>query len=238
MKKLLIANFKMHAPSAKAWASFQAPKGAEVVVCPAFPYLISFSGRRGFKLGAQNVFWENLRSGGAYTGEVSASMLRELGAEYVIIGHSERRQLGETDEMVNKKIKTALSAGLKVIFCVGESKETRRKGMRTAENFVRHELSAGLSGVKKNFLDKISVAYEPIWAIGTGVADTPKGADEMAIFIKKLLAVKVLYGGSVNSKNASAFLARKEIDGALVGGASLDPKEFKKIVEASIHPHT
>lgn len=224
----------MHAPGASAWSNFRAPKGAEVVVCPSFPYLAAFSGKAGFKLGAQDVFWENLRSGGAYTGEISAAMLKDFGAEYVIVGHSERRALGETDYIVNKKLKTALSAGLKVILCVGEAKEVRKRGFAAARGFVRNELRARLSGVKKKFLKNIAVAYEPIWAIGTGLADKPKDAAEVAGFIKKLLPVRVLYGGSVSSKNAEKFLAQKEIDGALVGGASLDPKEFKKIVEASI----
>lgn len=233
MRKLLVANFKMHAPDIRPWANFKTPKGAEVVVCPAFPYLADFK-KRNFSLGAQDVFWENLRSGGAYTGEVSVAMLKDFGAEYVIVGHSERRALGEKDEVINKKLKTALASGLKVIFCVGEPKEIRRKGISAVKVFVQNELRAGLSGVKKKFLKNIAVAYEPVWAIGTGVADTPKNASEMAGYIKKLLPARVLYGGSVNSGNARKFLAQREIDGALVGGASLDPKEFKKIVEASI----
>ena len=234
MKKLLVANFKMHAPDARTWTGFRAPKGAEAVICPPFPYLDTFARKKNFRLGAQDVFWENLRSGGAYTGEVSAAMLKDFGVEYVIIGHSERRAFGETDGIINKKMKTALSAGLKIIFCVGESREIRRKGIAAAKIFVRSELRAGLSGVKKKFLKGITIAYEPIWAIGTGNPDTPKSAAEMADYIKKLLPVHILYGGSVNSGNAKRFLVQKEIDGALVGGASLDPKEFKKIVEASI----
>lgn len=223
----------MHAPNVRAWADFKAPKDAETVICPPFPYLADFN-KRNFRLGAQDVFWENLRSGGTYTGEISAAMLKDFGAEYVIIGHSERRALGETDEIVNKKLKTALAAGLKVIFCVGEPKDVRRKGEGASRQYVRNELRAGLSGVKKSFLKHIFVAYEPIWAIGTGIADKPEDAVNMAIFIKKLLPVRILYGGSVNSKNAGRFLKRKEIDGALVGAASLNPKEFKKIAEASI----
>lgn len=230
MKKLLVANFKMNSPEARGW-KINAKK-AEVVVCPAFPFLSDWD-KKGAQLGAQDVFWENVRSGGAYTGEVSAEMLKSFGVKYVIIGHSERRaNLGETDEVVNKKMKTALAAGLKVILCVGESKEVRKKGIKFAENFVRQELRADFAGVKNKFLDKIAVAYEPIWAIGTGVADTPAGAEAMAEFIKRLVKVKVLYGGSVNSKNAGKFLNQKGIDGALVGGASLNSNEFQKIIDS------
>lgn len=232
MKKLIVANFKMHSPDIKAWANFKALKGAETVVCPSFPYFALFGGKREFKLGAQDVFWENARSGGAYTGEMSAQMLKDFGAEYVIIGHSERRMLGEGDAVINKKVKTALASGLKVILCVGESKEVRKSGLLASKRFISQQLRAALSEVKKKSIENISVAYEPIWAIGTGLADKPEDAVNMAVFIKKLLFVRVLYGGSVTSKNAGKFLKNKEIDGVLVGGASLDPKEFKKIIEA------
>ncbi len=238
MRKLLVANFKMHVPDAGAWRSFRVSKSAEVVVCPPLPYLRDFGQNKNFKLGAQDVFWENVRSGGAYTGEVSVEILKKFGVGYVILGHSERRALGETDEIVNKKVKTALASGLKVILCVGESKETKKKGEVAAKRFISQELRADLSGVKKIFLKNITVAYEPIWAIGTGVPDKPEDAALMSLFIKKLLPVKVLYGGSVNQRNAAKFLKAKELDGALVGTASLNPKEFKKIVEASINPHT
>lgn len=229
----MVANFKMHAPDTGAWRSFRVSESAEVVVCPPLPYLKDFGQNKNFKLGAQDVFWENVRSGGAYTGEVSAEILKKFGVEYVILGHSERRALGETDEVINKKLKTALAAGLKVILCVGESKEIKKRGGAAAKRFVNQELRVALPGVKKIFLKNITIAYEPIWAIGTGIPDKPEDAALMSLFIKKLLPVKVLYGGSVNSRNATRFLKAKEIDGALVGTASLNPKEFKKIVESS-----
>ena len=231
MRKIIVANWKMNVPRLNDWAGFRAPSGVIIVICPPFPYLplINFK-KMGVKIGAQDLFWENLRSGSAYTGEVSADMLKSFGVEYVIVGHSERRaNLNETNEIVNKKIKTALSAGLKVIFCVGESKNVRSNGMTSAKNFVRAQIKAGLTGVKKNFLRQIIVSYEPIWAIGTGASDKPESSVEMAVFIKSLLPVRVLYGGSVNEKNAEKFLSKKELDGALIGRASVDAKQFKKI---------
>lgn len=228
MPKLVIANFKMHAPDPKKWSSFKSPKGAEVIVCPAFPFLAEWKSKN-FKLGAQDVFYENKRSGGAYTGEVSADMLRSLGAEYVIVGHSERRRLGDTDRIVNLKLKTAISSGLKVVLCVGESKDIRSRGKAQAEKFIRGQVQTAMAGVKKSVLPKIVIAYEPIWAIGTGVAAHPADAERMAAFIRSILPVRVLYGGSVSSANAESFLGAKGIDGALVGGASLDKSEFQKI---------
>lgn len=237
MKKLIVANFKMNEPNLKNWSGFKPPKGAEVVICPSFLQLNFFNKiKNGFKLGAQDLFWENLRSGGAYTGEISANMLKNSGVEYVIVGHSERRKwLGESDEIINKKLKTALAGGLKAILCVGEPKEVRKHGLKTAKNFVRGQLKKDLLGIKKSELKNITIAYEPIWAIGTGTPDKPNEAEEMANFIKTLISVKVLYGGSVNSKNSEKFLSHKDIDGALVGGASLDPKEFKKIASIGSH---
>lgn len=229
MKKFIAANFKMHEPDLKKWAKFRSPAGAEVVIFPSFLHIPEFSKYKNIVLGAQDVFWENLRTGGAYTGEISAEMLKYFGVKYVLIGHSERRALGDTNEIVNKKLKTALSAGLKVVLCVGESLEIRKKGMSTAKNFVRAELKSALLGAKKKFMEDIIVAYEPIWAIGTGMADKPTDASEMADFIRALLPVRVIYGGSVNGKNAGKFILEKGIDGALVGGASLNPIEFEFI---------
>jgi len=234
MKKFIAANFKMHEPDLKAWAKFKPTSKAEVVVFPSFLHIPAFSGRKGISLGAQDIFWENLRSGGAYTGEVSAEMLKKYGVKYVLVGHSERRALGDTNEIVAKKLKTALSAGLKVVLCVGESEETRKKGITSAKNFVRAELKSAFFGVKKRFLKDVAVAYEPIWAIGTGRTDKPADAVEMANFIRSLLSTKVIYGGSITAKNAGRFVSQKGIDGALVGGASLDPKEFEKIIETTI----
>jgi triosephosphate isomerase len=239
MRKFVAANFKMNRPDLKKWSGFKPGSGTEVVVFPSFLHIPAFAGRKNIILGAQDVFWENLRSGGAYTGEISADMLKGFGVKYALVGHSERRALGDTNEIVNKKLKTALSAGLKVVLCVGEGEDVRKKGLSSAKNFVRVELKSAFYGVKKKFLEDIIVAYEPIWAIGTGRTDKPSDAGEMADFIRSLLSaspaggsVRVIYGGSVTSKNAAKFIGREDIDGALVGGASLDPKEFARIIAA------
>jgi len=243
-KKIIVANWKMNIPDLKSWRGFRAPKNTEAVICTPFPYLYHVSRityhDKNLKLGAQDCFWEEK---GAYTGEVSPTMLKDMGAEYVILGHSERRRwLGETDEMINKKVKAALRAGLKVILCVGEPLAVRRRGLAAAKRFIANQLHKDLTGVKKSLNPQSSilnsrlvVAYEPIWA--TGRADKPEDSAEMAKFIKGLTAKiynlkpRILYGGSVNSKNAKKFLEQKEIDGALVGGASLDAGEFDKIVK-------
>ncbi|OGZ00260.1 MAG: triose-phosphate isomerase [Candidatus Liptonbacteria bacterium RIFCSPLOWO2_01_FULL_52_25] len=245
MKKLIVANWKMNVPLLKSWRGFRAPRGVEVVVCPPFPYLSRFALHASrFKIGAQDVFWEEK---GAFTGEVSSTMLKGVGVEYVIIGHSERRKwLCETDEMVNKKLIAALRAGLKVILCVGESLSVRKKGIAAAKRFVRSQLQKDLARVSRFTLhaSRLVIAYEPIWAISGGhyghPTDDPKDSAEMARFIKGIVrstlhaprsTIRVLYGGSVNSKNVKSFLHYKEIDGALVGGASLDAKEFRKMIE-------
>ena len=231
MKKFIAANFKMHEPDLRAWAKFKPTSKAEVAIFPSFLHIPLFFGRKDISLGAQDVFWENLRSGGAYTGEISSEMLKKYGVKYVLVGHSERRALGDTNEIVGKKLKTALASGLKVILCVGESEDIRKKGITAAKNFVRAELKSALFGVKKKFLKDIIVAYEPLWAIGTGRTDKPSDAAEMANFIRTLLLpAQVIYGGSVTAKNAEKFISQKGIDGALVGSASLDPKEFEKII--------
>jgi triosephosphate isomerase len=259
MKKLLVANWKLN-PSGlgEAIELAKATDKNGVVICPPFVFLPRIKKvLKHAALGAQDVFWEKR---GAYTGEVSGRMLRELGVSYVIIGHSERRHwLHETDEMVNKKVKAALGAGLKVILCVGEPAKrgltrTSRgltRNERSAKNYIRKQLEKDLRGVRflrnKKSLRRstyglrksaLLVAYEPIWAIGTGKADRPSDTAEMAKFIKKFLSTtyhlspttKVLYGGSATSRNIKNFLQYKEIDGALVGGASLNVKEFNKII--------
>ena len=201
--------------------------GNEIVIAPPFPFLaVVKKVIKHAKLGAQDDFWENK---GAHTGEVSPAMLKNSGVKYVIIGHSERRWLGETDEMINKKMKATLKAGLKPILCVGEHLETRKKGLAAAKNFVKTQLKNDLKGVPVGMI----IAYEPIWAIGSGKPDKPEETVEMARFIKSIAGskAKVLYGGSVTSKNAKSFLQYNEIDGALVGGASLKAEEFNKIVE-------
>ena len=207
-------------------------KNAELVVCPPFVWLtdISHKYNKEISFGAQDVFWGDA---GAYTGEVSPKMLLSSGVKYVIVGHSERRTLCETDEMINKKAKAALRAGLKVVLCVGEPWSVRKKGLAAAKKFVKNQLQKDLAGIKS-----LIIAYDPVWAIGTNRADKPEDAVEMARFIKKSLVishkskVRVLYGGSVNPRNARAFLSPKEIDGALVGKASLNAADFQKIIES------
>lgn len=245
-RKLIVANWKLNLPDIRVWRSFRPPwRNAEVVICPSFVHISRVmsqvpSIKRGrVKLGGQDCFWEER---GAFTGEVSPGMLKKLGAEYVIVGHSERRNwLGETDEIINKKARVALKAGLKVILCVGEPRSARRQGLFAAKRFVANQLRKDLRGVGSVAGHKsLAIAYEPIWAIGTGRADKPEDSAEMAKFIKRVCASRfairdlpVLYGGSVTSKNAESFLSQKEIDGALVGGASLDVREFVKIIKTA-----
>ncbi|MBI2888986.1 MAG: triose-phosphate isomerase [Candidatus Liptonbacteria bacterium] len=253
VNKLIIANWKMNPPTYKEAEQLaeavikSSPKKVDVVLCPPFVWLtdMSHESTGKVKFGAQDVFWEEA---GAFTGEVSAAMLKSSNVEYVIVGHSERRHnLAETDVMVNKKVLAALKAGLHVILCVGESKEVRRKGIPAAKRFVERQLREDLSGIDHLKLEvqglKLSITYEPVWAISGGdpthAADDPKNAVEMIRFIKsQLLAIcylplAVLYGGSVNAKNAGSFLREPEIGGALVGGASLKPKEFLGILKAA-----
>lgn len=233
MTKLIIANWKSNPQTLpEALKLARASDFKNVVIAPPYPYLEQ--ARKLLKkasLGAQNVFWKN---GGPYTGEVSASQLRHLKITYVIVGHSERRKnLGETDEMINRKIKASLKDGLKVVLCVGEDWNTRRKGLVAAKRFVANQLKKDLAGNSKREAGrrKLLIAYEPVWAIGTGKADSAKTSAEMISFIKKISDTKVLYGGSVNAKNAAAFLQQSGIDGALVGSASLNPKLFRAIIK-------
>ncbi|MFH1161795.1 MAG: triose-phosphate isomerase [Candidatus Jorgensenbacteria bacterium] len=238
MSKLTIANWKMNPRMVReAVRLARASDARGVVIAPPFPFLPAV-GRtvNSAALGAQDVFWE---SEGAYTGGVSPAMLKALGVRYVIVGHSERRaHLGETDDMVAKKVAAALRTGLTPVLCVGEPLTVRRKGLTAAKRFVAHQLRADLRGVRSLVVSRrlLVIAYEPVWAIGTGRSATPKDASAMAQFIKKLsvvscqLSVKVLYGGSVDARNVGAFLAEPAIDGALVGGASLKPREFKKMI--------
>ncbi len=259
MKKLMVFNWKMNPGSyGEAEKIFKAAlelsgkaKKAEIVICPPFIWLESFSkllkakspallaGRHKPKaeLGAQDVFWEE---SGAYTGEISPLMLKHAKVDDVIIGHSERRKyLKETDETINKKVLTALKSGLKVILCVGENLKIRRRGKKSVMAFVKNQLEKDLKNVSSFKLQASSliIAYEPIWAIGTGKPCNPEDALEVIKFIKNflishfsLLNTKVLYGGSINGKNIESFLKYKQIDGALVGGASLEPKQFKTVL--------
>ena len=211
----------------------------EVILCVPYTdlfYALLHVQGTNIKIGAQNMHWEEK---GAYTGEVSAPMLKSIGVEYVIIGHSERRQyFAETDETVNKKIKSALAHGLKPIVCVGETLEQRENGQ--TEQIVTSQVEKAFEGIPASELEKIIVAYEPIWAIGTGKTATKEDANSTIMQIRKKLAemygqneangVIIQYGGSVKSANAKELFEMSDIDGGLVGGASLKADEFSKIV--------
>jgi triosephosphate isomerase (TIM) len=180
-------------------------------------------------LGAQHCHWEEK---GAFTGEVSPAMLAKLNVRYVIVGHSERRELfGETDEMVNMKVKAVIKHGMTPIMCVGETLEEREAGSTEAK--VLGQLKAGLAGVKQEQVDALVVAYEPIWAIGTGRTATSEDAQAVCAAIRSVVgaATRIQYGGSVKPTNIAELMSMKDIDGALVGGASLDPDEFARIVQ-------
>ena len=253
MSKLLVANWKANPDSvgravrlAKGIESAsRVSKRVDTVVAPPSVFLTAVGKvLKHAKLGAQNTFWEDV---GPYTGEVSWHQLKHCNVSVVILGHSERRRwLKETDEMINKKVLAVLKAGLKVILCVGEPLAVRKKGLSAAKRFVKTQLHKDLKNVPSfKFHDsRLVIAYEPIWAIGTGRADKPNDTVAMAKFIKRTLAgrfkiqdsrFKILYGGSVNSKNVINFLRHREIDGALVGGASLNAEEFKKIIIIASH---
>lgn len=243
MKPLIVANWKMNPTTQnqaqQLFASLKMGlkniRKAEVVVCPPFVYL---SGNRltSFKIGAQDCFWQDK---GAFTGEISPQMLKDLGVRYVILGHSERRQvMRETDEMVNKKIKEVLKLELWPIVCVGETDRERKR----EETFqvLKREVKEGFKNVPKSQMLKVVIAYEPIWAIGTGSPCSADDALTAILFIRKVVSqifgmtfakkIRILYGGSANSQNAGDYLGQEGINGLLVGGASLNPKEFLKIV--------
>jgi triosephosphate isomerase (TIM) len=222
---LIAANWKMFKGPAETRAflsAFQPPDGVEVVVCPPFASL-STAVERGARVYAQNVHWEEQ---GAYTGEVSPAMLVELGVAGAIVGHSERRQLfGENDEGVARRARAAIEAGLGVIACVGETIEQREAG--DTELILKIQVEALAFAVGED--ERLVVAYEPVWAIGSGKTATPEQAAEAHAFIKGLLDVPVLYGGSVKPENAEELLGQAAVDGALVGGASLEPDSFGAI---------
>lgn len=245
-KRYVIANWKMQLGVSESEALAQdelaacgeLDGGVVVVLCPSFPALERVGGvclGSLCALGVQDIFWEEK---GQYTGEVSAAMAKELGAQYAIVGHSERRaHLGETDAMVNKKVLRALGSGLIPIVCVGETKEERDAGRRDA--VVEGQVRAALRGVKLVGSQELLVAYEPVWVIGTGQAVEPEDAVRSHTLIRATVRdilgeasaarVHIIYGGSVDSKNVGDFLKYPEIEGTLVGGASLKAKEFSKI---------
>jgi triosephosphate isomerase len=180
------------------------------------------------------------KENGAFTGEVSPAMIKEIGCRYVILGHSERRNVfGESDALINQKLKAALSWGLSPILCVGESLEQREKG--ETQDWVGSQVKTDLEGLTPSEVEKLVIAYEPIWAIGTGKTDTPQGANDTISMVRNLIAenssydvaqkVRILYGGSVKPQNIDNFMAEKDIDGALVGGASLEVESFARIVK-------
>jgi triosephosphate isomerase len=220
-------------------ASLSGVQGVEVAVAP--PYTALYAVHRelvgsSIHLAAQNLYWEEK---GAFTGEVSPLMLKEVGCHYVIIGHSERRQFfGETDETVNRRVKAALSQGLKVIFCIGETLKEREEGKTFA--IIERQVTGGLKDIRKEEMRSIVLAYEPVWAIGTGKTATPEQAEEVHRFIRKKLTelyskeigegVRIQYGGSVTPENVKGLMGQGDIDGALVGGASLKSETFSKIV--------
>ena len=223
---LVAGNWKMFkgpTETARFLDELEIPAGVEAVLCPSFTSLAEATGR-GIAVFAQNVHWA---AEGAFTGETSAGMLLELGVEGALVGHSERRQLfGETDETVRLRCEHALDAGLRVIACVGET-ETERDAGRTAEVLTRQ-----VAAIPRH--EKLVIAYEPVWAIGTGKTATPEMAEEAHVLIKELHLTQVLYGGSVKPENAAELLGQPSVDGALVGGASLEPASFAAICRAAV----
>lgn len=246
---VIAGNWKMNmTPSAAAEAVKKTAEltagmdGCEVILCVPFvdiPTAVEASCGTNVKIGAQNVHFE---AKGAFTGEISASMLLECGTQYVIIGHSERRQyFGETDATVNLRTKAALAAGLKVILCLGEVLSERQDGI-TSE-IVAMQTKLDLKGISADDMKNVIIAYEPVWAIGTGLTATPDQADEVCGVIRDTLAglygkdvadaTVIQYGGSMNDGNAAELLSRVNVDGGLIGGASLVPEKFAAIVKAA-----
>ena len=246
MKPLIVANWKCNPTTLQeAKRLFNSVKeemrnlkNSEVVICPPFVYLSNIQYlKSNIKLGAQDCFWEGK---GAFTGEISPLMLKNLGCEYVIVGHSERRKLGETDEMINKKIKAALKVKLKPILCIGETLEEKNTGLTRVK--LNSQIKKGLQKISKKEIQDIIIAYEPLWAIGTGNPCEPKEAKKVYLFLRKILApyqacfgaglkkIPILYGGSVNSENATSYIHEANFQGLLVGGASLKAEEFIKMV--------
>jgi triosephosphate isomerase (TIM) len=215
------------------------PRGVDVAVCPPFTALAAVAEvltGSAVRLGAQNCHWE---ASGPYTGEISPVMLSELGCRYALIGHSERRrEMGEVDEQINRKVQAVLAHGLTPVLCVGESADERHQGLTFTT--VEGQLRADLSGMAPDAIAKIVLAYEPVWAIGTGVNATPGQAAEVHSYLRGLLSelaskdvaatIRILYGGSVKADNTEALAAEPEIDGVLVGGASLNAQTFVAIV--------
>ena len=249
-KKVVAGNWKMNNDLSQSVNLISEIKNAvagkelnvEIIICPPFTSLETASALvkdTNVKLGGQNMYFED---SGAYTGEISASMLKSVGCEFVILGHSERRAIfGESDEVINKKIKKALSAGLKPIFCIGETLEERESGV--TNKIIEKQVRNGLTGISAEELESIIVAYEPVWAIGTGKTATPEQAQEVHKFIRNLIKelysansaenLTIQYGGSVKGDNAKSLLSQPDIDGALVGGACLNADSFFDIIKSA-----
>ena len=249
-KYLIAGNWKMNKTASESaslvqqvHASVGSQSTVQVAVCPPFTSMGKISEELDgsqIVLGAQNMHQE---ASGAYTGEVSAEMLRDLYVTYVILGHSERRQyFGETNESVNQKILSTVAGNLKPIYCIGETLD-QRESNETLE-VVRTQIREGLENFSDSEVENLVIAYEPVWAIGTGKTATDEMAQEVHSFIRKTLAelfgenaaetIRILYGGSMNAKNASGLLAQPDVDGGLIGGASLTPKSFCEIVQAAL----
>jgi triosephosphate isomerase len=247
---LVIGNWKLHGLQAEARAlasavreGFKRKVAGTIAVCPPFtalPAVAEVLAGSGIALGAQNCHPE---PSGAHTGEISVPMLAELGCRYVLVGHSERRkEMGETDEQINRKVQAVLTHGLTPVLCVGETGDERRQGLTFTT--VEGQLRAGLAGLGPEAVGKLVLAYEPVWAIGTGVNATPGQAAEVHGYLRGILselssketaqATSILYGGSVKADNAESLLGEPEIDGALVGGASLKAPEFIAIVKKAV----
>lgn len=249
-KKIIVGNWKM-APltleeAKKTFAGIKKTtkklRNTDTVICPPFIYIERLASRvsgKRFSLGAQDSFW---KEEGAYTGEVSSTQLHSLGARYTILGHSERRAMGETDDLVSKKADAALRVGLKVIICVGEQSRDQH-GEYTKR--IEEQLQKSLSGIQKKSLENIIIAYEPVWAIGANAVRpaSPEDVLEVSILIRKVLTnmfdrelsqvVPILYGGSVDAKNCGSFMNEGGADGLLVGRASLDAKQFSEILKVA-----
>ena len=244
-KKYIIANWKMNPSSSeeairlvRGILSQTLPENIELIIAPPFIYLdlIKKNFKKEIKLAAQNVGWFER---GAFTGEISGLMLKNIGCDYVIIGHSERRhKIGETDEMINLKLKAAFKSGLNPILAIGE----KERGDDIIK-VLNSQIKSDLDGIETSEISKLIIAYEPVWAIGTGLSDTPDHALSSALLIRKIIGnlytpdfaidLPVLYGGSVTAENAADFIGQTGINGALVGGASLNIEEFLKIIKSA-----
>lgn len=245
MRPLIIGNWKCNPPSLKEAINLSKAvikkvkfsRKAEIIICPPFIYL--FPLKKIFKekiaLGAQDVFYEEK---GPFTGQISPLMIKDLGCKYVIIGHSEKRKLGDIEKTINQKIKKAIACGLNIIFCVGEDKEARKT--KKFFNLISKQIKEGLEGVSKKYLKNITIAYEPVWAIGTGKFCPVDDVMIMNIFIKKTIAnifgknsvskTRIIYGGSVNSEIGKDYLKKALMQGLLIGTESLTAEGFSKII--------